>query len=521
MRSERINFKMKNKNSIIKSTVFISFFTVIIKVLGLIKQTLVASVCGASLETDAFYISTGVIGQIVTIVFSALSITLLTMFSQEKQNHNQDAANKLINSTIIIFLPLAFLLSIATSILSPFIAKLLAPSYGSDELVVLISYIKIIAVSFIPWCYYLTLNVILEEDKKFLPGKCQGFFQNLFLIISILIFYGKFGVVTLVYAFLFSGIAESILITLLVRDKFHLKIDFDLKKYNTSIIKKLIILSIPLIIGNAASEINDIVDKQIATSMGVGIASLLTYSATLNEIITGVVVSSFATVLFSHFSTWIAENNYDLVEKNLKSSISTLTLILIPIMIIFIICGKDIIFVIYGNGKLQEANLDVIYKMLIGYSVGFIFQAVRAIFAKALYAFQNTKSPMYNGFICVIINIVLSFILSRIFGVIGITISTSISMLIGSVLLYRSLKKHIVDFSFTNDFKEYLKMSLAAVLSSLYVIILKLILVEFSFINLITITSTCFIFYILILFILKSKYINFLYEKLVNILKTR
>lgn len=73
----------------------------------------------------------------------------------------------------------------------------------------------------------------------------------------------------------------------------------------------LISLAGPLIVGNAIYEINDIVDKQISSGLGHGGVSVLSYGASINEIVTSLIVTSLSTVLFSHYATWIAEGKIE------------------------------------------------------------------------------------------------------------------------------------------------------------------------------------------------------------------
>ena len=70
--------------------------------------------------------------------------------------------------------------------------------------------------------------------------------------------------------------------------------------------------------GNAIYEINDIVDKQIASSLGHGSVSFLSYGASINEIVSTLIISSVSTVLFSHYATWIAEGAIKKIEDSIK-----------------------------------------------------------------------------------------------------------------------------------------------------------------------------------------------------------
>lgn len=164
------------------------------------------------------------------------------------------------------------------------------------------SYIRIIAIVFVFSCYYQIINVVLETDKRFLPGKGQAFFQNLFIIVSALLFYPKMGISALLWAFVLAGFVQCIQITWNARNcfKFKLKTSDEIAS-----IKMLISLAGPLIVGNAIYEINDIVDKQISSGLGHGGVSVLSYGASINEIVTSLIVTSLSTVLFSHYATWM------------------------------------------------------------------------------------------------------------------------------------------------------------------------------------------------------------------------
>ena len=327
---------MIEQNKLIKSTIVITFITFLTKLLGLIKQSVLAAVCGATAEMDAYFVGSGVLVSLCGVFFSVNSIFLLSLHTDVLFKEGREKSNDLINSVLRIFIPISIGITLIFFVFSTPIAKLLAPSYGNEQTKLLSHYIQVMSFSFILWCYYLTINVVLETDKRFIPGKMQGVFQNVVLIVVALLFYPKYGVRVLLYAFLLSGLIQCLLVTWCARKQFK----FVFHKVNAgSQIKQLIIRSIPLIIGNAIYEINDIVDKQISTGLGTGSVSYLTYGATINEIVTGVLVASVSSVLFAHFATWISEGRVDQVEKNLEGCIEYLTVLIMPIMAMCIAAG--------------------------------------------------------------------------------------------------------------------------------------------------------------------------------------
>ena len=274
--------------------------------------------------------------------------------------------------------------------------------------------------AFILWCYYLTINVVLETDKIFTPGKMQGLFQNVFLIVAALLLYPKYGVRVLLYAFLLSGLAQCILVTWCARKQFK----FVFHKINAGPqIKHLIALSIPLIIGSAIYEINDIVDKQISTGLGSGNVSYLTYGA------------------------------------------------------------------------------------------------ARANIVKVFYAFQDTKKPMINGAIAVGTNIVLSILLSKVIGVSGIAVATSIAMLLVTVLLAKDVKKYLPGLSLRRCVRECVKGAIAGLAVTAVVWLMHEMITMNLYLKFITEGIVCVGLYVVLMYLLKSKCIKGIAWKAMGLVK--
>lgn len=501
------------KENIVTSTIRVSVIVVVIKILGFIKQVIIASRFGASLETDAFFISTGVINSLANVLFSAISVTLLSLYTQKVVEKGKEKANLLISATIKKFIPISIVIFLLFFILAPKIGKILAPTYDGYILELLASYIRIMAGSFVLNCYYLTINVILESNKSFLPGKVQAFFQNLFLIIAALFFSDEFGVKALVIAFILAAVAQCIFITFCVKNTYHFS-------WNTiesnGDVSKLIRLSIPLILGNAVYELNDIVDKQIASGQGNGMASILSYGASINEIVTTVIIMSLSTVLFSYYATWVARKECKKIEENIKKSMEYLVLFIVPIFSVCLLSGEDIVRILYGRGNFGDSEIRETYAVLIGYAIGFIFQASRATTVRVFYAFKDTKIPMINGVISVAVNIVLSIWLSRIIGVAGVSWATSISMAFASCQLFYYLSKYIKGFSLKSSLPEYAKAIVGGIISSIIVYILKINIEINYLLSFIICGAATVLAYFFLLLIFRSKCI---YELLGKVMR--
>ena len=508
---------MSYKKSIIKSTILVTMVTFLTKFLGLIKQSVLAAVCGATNETDAFFVGSGVVTSLCIVIYSAISISLLSLHTDELVKHGRKQSNELINAALRAFLPISLVISLLFYFFPYQIGGFLAPSYEGTQRALLSHYIQIMAVSFILWCYYLIINVVLETDKIFTPGKMYNLFQNAFITIAALVFYQKCGVKALLYAFLLASFAQCVLVTWCARKQFK----FLLYKIGaTNEIKNLLSLSIPLIVGNAIYEINDIVDKQISTGLGFGNVSYLTYGQTIDQIVTGVIVSSVSTVLFAHFASWIAEGQTEKVEHNLENSIEYLIILILPIAAMCIAAGDQIIQILYGRGNFDSHDVGMTYGVVVGYAVGFVFQAARANIVKVFYAFKDTKEPMINGAVAVTVNIILSIILSKFIGVSGVAIATSIAMFLVTILLLKDVKKYLPGLSLFRCTNECLKGVIAGIIATLVIwFVHSAIAMQISaFVALIIEGISCIGVYVGILFILKSRCIRGIWTKAISTL---
>lgn len=173
---------MSKKKGIIGSTLQLTVAVLFIKVLGLAKKSIIAAVCGATAETDAFFIASEVIAALCTVFFSSISISLLSMHTNRLLKEGRDASNNLINAVLKIFIPIAFVITIIFVSFSDEISRILAPSYEGAQLQDLSSYIRIIAIVFVLVAITRSLMLYLKRIKDFFLEKVKPSFKIYLLL---------------------------------------------------------------------------------------------------------------------------------------------------------------------------------------------------------------------------------------------------------------------------------------------------------------------------------------------------
>jgi putative peptidoglycan lipid II flippase len=123
------------------------------------------------------------------------------------------------------------------------------------------------------------------------------------------------------------------------------------------------------------------------------------------------------------------------------NSVIQLVTLFLPISILTIINAKDIVDIVFGRGKFDNDAVQNCSIALIGYSCMFVPFIIRELYSRFQYGYEDSTRPMINSTLAIIVNIVLSIVLSQFIGVIGVTIATSISVAICGGLNYSSSRK--------------------------------------------------------------------------------
>jgi len=117
-----------------------------------------------------------------------------------------------------------------------------------------------------------------------------------------------------------------------------------------------------------------------------------------------------------------------------------------------------------GRGAFTPEAIDMTGGALFYYSIGMIAFGLRDILSRAFYALQDTKTPMINATIAVVINIILNIVLSKYLGIGGLALATSIAAIVGTLLLFITLRRKIGGFGLKEITKSFIKICVASIL---------------------------------------------------------
>jgi putative peptidoglycan lipid II flippase len=212
------------------------------------------------------------------------------------------------------------------------------------------------------------------------------------------------------------------------------------------------------------NEINVLVDRTLASRITVGGISALNYARRLNGFVQGLVVVSLTSVMFPMISKMAAAENIKGLKQTVNEAMASMSLLIVPATVGAMIFAEEIVALLFGRGAFTAAAITMTGNALFYYSIGMIAFGLRDVLSRAFYALQDSKTPVINATIGVVLNIVLNIILSQYLGIGGLALATSISAIVAVVLLFISLRRKIGGLGLSQLSKSIIKIGLASVI---------------------------------------------------------
>ena len=462
---------MKKQSSLLKSTFIIMIVSLISKLLGFVRDMLIANNFGAGMYTDAYNIAVTIPETIFTLVGLAISTAFLPMLSKVQAKKGQKEMYNFANNVINILFVVSFIFFIVTSIFSKEIVKLLANGFSNEALGIAIRLTRITLINLL----FLSINAcftsMLQVNEDFIIPSILGLFFNLPMILYLLLF-RNYDIVGLTIANVIGNLFRVVVqIPSLLTHGYRYR---PFIRLSDKRLKEIGILILPVIIGAGANSLNMIVDKNIASSLSQGSISSLDYGQKLIIFINTIITTSIANVAYPVMANMRNNDDIQGFINTLKKSISYLALLLIPITVGAIIFGKDIVKIVYGRGQFNEYAVHMTTLAFVGYGIGIFFTGIRDILNSTLFSMGKTKITTINGVIGVAINIILSIILSKYLGILGIALASSIAMVVTSCLLLRSIRKLERNFKIKDILKNIILIVISSIIMGLGIIALIL-----------------------------------------------
>lgn len=434
---------MKYRSGLFKNLLSVSGILIFVKALGFVKQMVIAAVFGANAETDLISLSYGFIGDAQYLLVQVLLTAVVSVYiyaKEQKQCEAQTFASDALKVGTVASVAVSLVIFVGAQI----IARFLAPTYTPEASERLGGYIRLFAPMLIPFVWIAVFHALLNANKRFIPGQLEGFYQSVIVITMVPVCASVIGVNALAVGYWLYALVSAGILGVQAHRYFGKSRG---NPFCNPYIHRLVRMIGPLLIGYGAVYINQMVDKILVSGLESGSVTAMNYAAVLSNLV-GTLTASLCAVLYAHLTEHISRGDTHKVAQLTERAALLLTVLLLPVTIVAVSHARDIVSLIYGRGAFEDTAVEKAAHALMGYSLGYIPLALREIYSRVQYGYQDTRWPTINSLIGIACNIILSIVLCPSLGVFGVTFASSLSTLLIGILNMRSARKDAPFLSF-------------------------------------------------------------------------
>lgn len=453
---------------LIKSGLIVSVMTLISRVLGLVRDVVIANVMGAGLMADVFLFANKIPNFFRRLfaegAFAQAFVPVLSEYhtrdeATTKNNENNsldislDETRRLIaqvSGTLGVIITLVTLFGMLAS---PLFVILFgggwfvewlnhgSDSVGGEKFELAASLLKIT----FPYLWFISFTAlagaVLNTLGKFAVAAFTPVLLN--VVIILMAVYGSEYTQNPAYA-LAWGVFFGGLIQFLFQIPFLYKAGVLVKPYwswRSSGVTKIRKLIVPALFGVSVTQINLLLDTLIASFLITGSISWLYYADRLLEFPLGLFGIGIATVVLPSLSKLHSKNDPKQFTATLDWGIKIISLFGWPALAGLMVLAQPIIMVLFMRGEFSETHVIQVSMALFAYLSGLLSFMFIKILAPGYYARQDTKTPVKIGIKAMVANMLFNLMLAPFFGYVGLAMATTLSATLNAWMLYRGLKE--------------------------------------------------------------------------------
>lgn len=421
-----------------KSATHLSAINTISVILGFVFHVLLGRAFGISWELDCLFVSLTIVGffGVLNSFFTAL---LLPVFNEIRTQNESEA---------IEFADVIFKWSLLSGILgwiivinfSPLIIKLFASGFDGRSVELSSGILRVLFIGYIFNGLVTSVSVVLNAFYFFSIPAITGLLSPLLNIAAIFVLIPEYGIKGVAISYVLSNVFQTILLMPYLFYK--IKWRPTLSLYHVKL-PELMRQSAKAVIGGFIWNLREVISRNIASNLGSGAISLLSYAEKIISILLQIVVTPISGVFYSRVSEFIAESRWDEVKRLLNKTLRVnvaITLFMSAAVIVFI---KPALSILFLGSRFSTEDIDMIFYLLIIELLYLMVISFETFLVRIVYSIKLINIMTFNAAIGVVLYYALAVYFSKAFGIYGLALSLSLTQLLVCGLYIYFLKKQV------------------------------------------------------------------------------
>lgn len=435
------------------------------RVLGLVRDVVVAGYFGASGASDAFFVAFK-IPNFLRRLFAegAFAQAFVPVLSEYRTQRDLTAVQVLVNRTAGSLGSVLLLVTLLGSAGSPILAMIFAPGFymsGSESFPLAAEMLRIT----FPYLMLISLTAfagsILNSYERFAVPAFTPVLLNICLIGSAVYLSPLFEqpIMALAWGVFMAGAVQlAFQLPFLARLRLLPKPQMGWKDEG---VRRILKLMLPALFGVSVAQINLLLDTVLASFLQQGSVSWLYYSDRLAELPLGVFGIAIATVILPSLSRKHAESSPEKFSQMLDWALRMVMLIGVPAAVALIVLAEPLLTTLFHYGEMTDRDVEMASMSLRAYGLGLLAFMLIKVLAPGYFSRQDTKTPVKIAVIAMVANMVFNLALIFPLAHAGLALATALSAFLNAGLLLRGLRKQGV-FHFSPGWAKWLLQLVSA-----------------------------------------------------------
>ena len=432
----------KRAPGLLRSSGTVGLMTLLSRILGLVRDMVIARYFGAGAGADAFFVAFR-IPNFLRRLFAegAFSQAFVPVLSEYRQQRGEDEVRRLINSVAGTLGFILFVITVLAMLGSPLLTWLFAPGFSdnpakfaltSDMLRITFPYLLLISLTAFA-------GAILNSYDRFAVPAFTPVLLNLSLI-SCAVFMTPLmtqPVMALAWGVFIAGMLQLFFqLPFLMRLGLLPRPRID---YRDPGVRQVLRLMTPALFGVSVSQINLLLDTVLASFLQTGSVSWLYYSDRLSELPLGVFGIAISTVILPNLSRKHAAKSTDEFAATLDWGMRMILMIGLPAALALGVLAEPLLATLFHYGEVSAFDIEMSARSLRAFAFGLVAFMLIKVLAPGYFARKDTRTPVKIGIVAMVANMVFNLMLVFPLAHAGLALATSLSAWLNAGLLWLGL----------------------------------------------------------------------------------
>jgi putative peptidoglycan lipid II flippase len=429
---------------LLRSVATIGSMTLISRVLGFVRDIMIAALLGAGPLADAFFVAFK-LPNFLRRLFAegAFNAGFVPMFARTLEGDGRPAAKAFAEQAQAVLIAILAALVVLAIMAMPWVILVMAPGFETEGL----RYQSAVEFSRITFCYILFISLtalyggVLNSLGRFAAAAAAPVVLNLCLIGALILSalwldapghalaWGVAAAGVLQFLWLRIAVARESMAPALRRPRLSPQI------------KRLFALILPGAIGAGVAQINLLVDVVLASLLPTGAVSYLYFADRVNQLPVGVVGVAVGTALLPLMARQLRAGQREQAMASQNRAIELVLVLTVPAALALIVLSAPIVSVLFERGAFDAEASRATSAALAAYALGLPAYVLIKVLTPGFFAREDTKTPVKIAIVCLISNVVIALTLIWWLAHVGIALATTLSAWLNTGLLALGLRR--------------------------------------------------------------------------------